>query len=255
MNVREAKQIITDFLTNLCTDVFITHKRIHNICPAEMARLTDAYTEYMVVKTLAMDKGTLVNGGMKLSASAKVDELWHTHLLFTENYQMFMKCITRINPLVKFIHHSLKGSFDCEDKKSRRRQATVTAYKKLFGKDCSWMKEGEHSFQNEMNNEGIKEGENSIKDEMKTEGRGPGTDFHILILDLNGRKTPLHLGSSWRSSTILEVKKAIHSVLDIPPARQQLFIQRRAVKDYHTLADYNVKKHSYIHLVQNLRGC
>jgi len=251
MDVTKAKEMISDFFTNFCTDIFNTHKRIYNICPMEMARLTDAYTEYMVLKTLAMDTGTADNGGMKLSASVEVDQLWHTHLLFTENYQMFMKYIKIIHPLVDFLHHSPKSSLDFEGAKCGRRQATVTAYKKLFGRECSWMKDDVQSVQDDMNTEG----EPCVQDEFKNEEMGPGDDFHILIKDLRGRQTPLNLGSSWQLTTIHEVKNAIQSVFGMPPNQQRLVFAGRQLSDMQTLAYYNVEKHSTLHVIQKLSGC
>ena len=79
---------------------------------------------------------------MKFSASPEVDSLWHTHVLCTENYAAFMKCLHAINPFVDFIHHSLSGASHCESVKESRQEATKKAYAKLFGKTCEWMSSG-----------------------------------------------------------------------------------------------------------------
>ena len=66
------------------------------------------------------------------SASPLIDELWHCHVLCTLKYKEFMKLISKVNPLVDFIHHSLELSFSSENEKMKRRQATSEAYKYVF---------------------------------------------------------------------------------------------------------------------------
>merc|ERR1712168_1171835 len=70
-----------------------------------------------------------------------MDDLWHCHVLCTQRYQEFMKLVASVNPMVDFIHHSLLLGFSSVEEKLKRREATSQAYRKIFGKDCSWLSE------------------------------------------------------------------------------------------------------------------
>ena len=126
MDALKAKKLLRTFTgkDDMC-DIFMKKERFSKI---EMEKLWDSYLEYMALKALAMDIGS--NREMKFSTSSIMDELWHCHILCTENYKSFMQLITdKVNPLVDFIHHSLELSFSSEDEKNKRRQNTAEAYR------------------------------------------------------------------------------------------------------------------------------
>ena len=52
-----------------------------------------------------------------------------------------MGLANKINPLVRFIHHSEENADDPEDEKRARREATAKAYMKTFGRVCPWHRE------------------------------------------------------------------------------------------------------------------
>ena len=94
----EAPVILSDFSSTM-VEIFDIHSDTYDV----NQKLIDAYLEYMVLKTFAADTGTKASEGMKLSATAEIDALWHTHVLCTENYAAFMECLNTINPFVGFM--------------------------------------------------------------------------------------------------------------------------------------------------------
>jgi hypothetical protein len=62
--------------------------------------------------------------------SAFVDEMWHTHLLFTKDYSSFSNAI-----IGQFIHHCpSEGREQTESMKPRYMVNTITEYEQIYGK-------------------------------------------------------------------------------------------------------------------------
>ena len=74
----------------------------------------------------------------------------------------------------------------------------------------------------------------------------------INIKTLTGKIIPL-LNVDW-FDTIYDIKSMIHEKQGIPNDKQRLVYAGRQLEDELTLADYNIKKESTIHLVLSLRG-
>lgn len=65
--------------------------------------------------------------------SAAVDEMWHTHLLFTKDYNRFSEAV-----IGKFIHHCpSEGREQVENMKPRYMVNTIAEYESVYGKASS----------------------------------------------------------------------------------------------------------------------
>ena len=126
MDALKAKKLLKTFTgKNDIRDLFIKKE---GLSKNEMEKLWDGYLEFMIIKSLGGDIG--LNKQMKYSTTLKMDELWHCHILCTENYKALMELMTdKVNPLVDFIHHSLELSFSSEEEKKKRLQNTAEAYR------------------------------------------------------------------------------------------------------------------------------
>ncbi|GKT25557.1 polyubiquitin, putative [Aduncisulcus paluster] len=56
------------------------------------------------------------------------------------------------------------------------------------------------------------------------------------------------------SSTVLELKGRIHTVIGISPPEQRLIFLGKLLQDAHTLHDCGISQDSTIHLTMRLRG-
>lgn len=244
MDAENAKNILKEFFLKEGGDVIQIHKSTYGIDNANMEKIFNGYVEYMVIKAFASDDG-LDSGAMKLSASNEVDALWHSHILCTNNYKEFMKCINEINPLVDFIHHSLSGSRDSESAKTERRLKTRSAHTKLFKTECKWISE-----------DGKCEESRAVKKEDDEE-RQNTIDFsyiNVIIRKSTGdrREIPLNVR---RISTSLHVKALIQQMEGTPTDQQRLIFGGRQIVDERTLQEYGVQENDVIDMVLRLSGC
>ncbi|KAL7088749.1 hypothetical protein ACP275_13G146100 [Erythranthe tilingii] len=88
-----------------------------------------------------------------------------------------------------------------------------------------------------------------VEDEKNQPEVGGGMQIFVMIL--TGRAITVDVKSSER---IFDVKKKIYNEVGISPKYQRLIFGGKQLEDYKTVADYNIQKDSYLHLVTRHPG-
>ncbi|KAJ4803684.1 Polyubiquitin [Rhynchospora pubera] len=77
-------------------------------------------------------------------------------------------------------------------------------------------------------------------------------DMSIFLVEMNGKIKTLEVETS---DTIENLKAKVQEKLGIPVREQRLIFHGKQLEDERTLAEYNIRKENFIHLVLRLRGC
>lgn len=112
-------QLIWDY------DFSFIKERIEESNALSKDKIDEAITEYKKFMTVLRLKY-----GQIAMSSPIVDEIWHTHILFTRNYQDFCKSV-----FGEFIHHEPVAGKDktTEQKPSKRLENFFNSYQEVFG--------------------------------------------------------------------------------------------------------------------------
>jgi len=246
MDVQNAKAKLQEYFNEEGKVISQLHKELNCLSDEAMAVVLNGYIEYILLKTLASDIGSEEFGGMRLSASPDVDALWHTHVLCTENYAAFMSKLREINPLVETLHHSLKGARDSQEVKARRRDTTMKAYRRVFGRDCTWL-----SVKQEPE-EASEDGGSAGQARRPAKSQKHQSYFMIYIKKLSGEIIILEVSCD---NTVEQVKGKVQVRDGLPIDEQRLIFAGKQLEDGRRLSFYNIQKEDTIHLVERLSGC
>ena len=181
-----------------------------------------SYHQFMALKAMVNDFAAT-----KLSPPSFIDEVWHTHILYTENYRSYCDALCG-----NFIDHNPDGAaMDPESVSARQKRikATIAAYEKAFEKPCDW------DYGSEV----------------------PAIVTQIFVKFLGGKTITLDVEPS---DTILNVKQKLRDKAGTPLDFQRFVFKGRAVGcwgggDDRTLSYYNIKNGSTLHLNPRLGGC
>lgn len=177
-------------------------------------------------------------GGAKfLSPSLIIDRVWHRHILDTRNYTDFC-----LNIIGKMIHHYPYNELNRENRK-KRLQYTYECYEKKYWTKPPvkyWPPLEQNKFTTRLN---------EVPSVLSVP---PDGAFQIFVKSINGYTRVVTVGPTLK---ILDIKKIIQHIDGIAPDDQSLIFSGRLLTNEKTVADYDIRKESTIHIVSNVRGC
>lgn len=161
------------------------------------------------------------NAKIKLSPSKLIDQLWHTHLLDNENYNLVCQSICGY-VLFHYPENSFKNN---QSNYEERREKAIELYKEFFEVDPpAWIW--------------------SIK--------GKGSLIQLFIRTLHGTTLTINIPDN---SEILTIKRVIEEKTGLPVCQQRLIFAGQQLSDDHDLNYYRIGRECTLHLVLALSGC
>ena len=160
-------------------------------------------------------------GAHILSPSDKIDMVWHTHILDTEDYMDTCEKICG-----KIIHHYPQNAFESQEKERiSRHNNTITFYKEKYG----------------LMSEEVEEIWKLLE---------PSGMFFVRSLNGNTRSLPYS-----KDMKVLNVKQMIQEKEGPPVCEQRLIYAGKSLSDNVTLGSYDIQEESTLHLVLRVGGC
>lgn len=196
----------------------------------EITKAIAEYRNFMFAKQQTRDEEGLI-----LSPCPIVDTIWHTHILFTEDYQKFCETIIGF-----YVHHRPNGKYETEQKQER------------FKRTINWFYENDIAVDNNIwsfydSNENDSNKNNSkIQICIKTSTR---TQYYTVSLD----------------SRIWNIKSMLHNEWSCAPCDQRIIWAGKELDDNVKIADIYDKfqknnsndndSNIVFYMILKLKGC
>lgn len=232
---------------NVAPDRYIQFIVNKQIIPPEREKI-DKWNLYnifeYITKSGLFDKNTLIKSIMqyrlfiqakvdvndinatKISPSPLIDTIWHTHILFTQDYANFC-----YNLIKSQINHNPMGEFDKDDKHKR--------YKAML----EWMILNGHCI-----DESIWIPSN-YKDMILDDSHDK---FEIFVKAPTGN---IYIALVSKYSKIWELKAWMYYKTNIKISDQKMVYERRSLNNLDTLGKYNITGDVTLYITLNIRGC
>ena len=225
-----------------CTDKYFTKilnydmRRVYNHLIKQGTPSSQAfhgiceYRKFMIMKWSIKD---YEGKSTKLSPSPIVDLVWHTHILFTQDYYNFCKkCFKNLamRKTFYFVHHNPDGEFDSS--KFERTMNTILLYMAMFKCDVpnSW-------FTDEFSN-------SLLNDNIQNEDV-----YLIFVKGLDGKTSTFRVT---KSLSIFDLKLRIQAKLKVPLLQQRLVFAGCQLEDSYTFGGTKCEPENKLKCV---KGC
>ena len=163
-----------------------------------------------------------------LSPTPIIDTIWHTHILFTSDYNRFCSLFQN------FVNHNPDGTYEKEEK-DKRLYNTVKQFLEYF----SWGLPCVDLICNDSSSLRLYNVDNR-------------PTFQLFVKLLTGKTVTLEIGPEHH---IWELKLSIQHKSGISIEKQRIIFAGKQLEEGRTLGDYKIRKEHTVHLVLRLRGC
>lgn len=192
------------------------------------------YLSFLTLKAICNDWDAT-----KLSPSAKVDEVWHLHVLDTKRYGAECQALCK-----QMIHHNPDGEQD--PAQPMRYKNTLLAYRQIFNrvppKDI-WPDPVASASTTQAA---------TASERVGTKRTRESQVVQLSILELNGKSHTIDVDAD---SSVWDLKELVQTKTAFPPAQQRLLFNGVQLADDRNLKNYAIKDKSQITLTLRLTGC